>query len=280
MWINLFLVQAFAESGIILLKSNDKLIDWCGAKLLLVKQNLACCCRSPIEVPSNSGSANSEEARRRHTLAHVLTHKTQILTNLAQQSHNQWNADYHLANDTTESIAECFKEENGEEINIAVPFDELHPLRRNKQIAGQAEYLLQLRPMMDDAENVLGMPDEELVTILATKIHDVWMTNEAWCKDQGSDLHLFVPFNELDAVEQKKDLDMARIIMPILWSLDSKSDSLEEDNLAFSNRHWNGSATETKVLAQAVQVELAMTLKIYLMVMPLGMCITRFNIIW
>jgi len=60
-----------------------------------------------------------------------------------------------------------------------------------------------------------------------------------------------------------------------LWSLDSKSNSLEEDNLAFSNRQLNGDvATETKELAQEVQVELAMTLKIYLMVMPLGMRIT------
>ena len=151
---------------------------------------------------------------------YILTHKSKTLTNLAQESHNQWNADYHLANDTTESIAERFKEESGERFNIAVPFDELHPLWRNKQIAGQAEYLLQLRPVVDDTENVLRMPYEELVTILANKIHDVWMTNQAWRKDQGIDLHLFVPFNELDAVEQKKDLDMARIVMPILWNLD------------------------------------------------------------
>ena len=267
----MFLVQAFVESGIILLKSNAKFMDWCRAKILLVKQKLACCRRKPNEVLSNSGSANAKKVRRRH----ILTHKSKILTNLAQESHNQWNADYHLANDTTESIAERFKEESGERFNIAVPFDELHPLWRNKQIAGQAEYLLQLRPVVDDTENVLRMPYEELVTILANKIHDVWMTNQAWRKDQGIDLHLFVPFNELDAVEQKKDLDMARIIMPILWSLDSKSDSVEEDNLAFSNRHWDGNvATETKLLAQEVQVELAMTLKIYLMVMPLGMRIT------
>jgi len=39
-------------------------------------------------------------------------------------------------------------------------------------------------------------------------------------KDQGIDVQLFVPFKELDAVEQKKDLDMARITMPILWNLD------------------------------------------------------------
>ena len=271
----MFLVQAFVESGVILLKSNAEFVGWCRAKLRSVKQKFRCC-RRPIELLFNSDSAKTAKACRQH----VITHKRKILTNLAQESHNQWNTDYHLANDTTDSVAERFKEEKGDKFNIAVPFDELHHLWRNKQIVCQAEHLLQLRPIVDDTENVLSMPYEELVTLCASKIHDVWMVNESWRKDQGTDLHLFVPFNELDAIEQEKDSDMARMVMPILWSLDNKSDSLEKVKLVFSNRQSvdeNGVdvAAETRELAQDVQVELAMTLKIYLMVMSFGMCTTE-----
>lgn len=178
--------------------------------------------RDPENIPikSNSGgNCHADEAESGSRMG-------QVILNLASSTHNQWNAEFHVHNDTEDAAAERIKEVHGQKFNIAVPWEHLHPLWQSKQVAAQREYLQQLKPMVDEIEHVLSLAYEDLVTSVAVKCHILWMKNESWRKDAGQDLELFVPFSELDEVEQEKDKSIARLLIPVLWNMDLATESL------------------------------------------------------
>jgi hypothetical protein len=103
-------------------------------------------------------------------------------------------------------------------VNTNVPYNELSPSWQDAN-SGAAEFVVDA--LVDGTENGEDVANEQFVQQLASMIHDKWMEDNSW--DRENKPELFVPYTELDPDEQKKDADQVRIALGALGHEQSTS---------------------------------------------------------
>ncbi|MEI6237238.1 MAG: hypothetical protein WCP03_01385 [Candidatus Saccharibacteria bacterium] len=96
-------------------------------------------------------------------------------------------------------------------VNTNVPYEELSPSWQGAN-SGAAEFVVDA--LVEGTEHGEDIADEEFIQKLASMIHDKWMEDNAW--DRENNPQLFVPYEELEPKEQKKDADQVRIALAAL----------------------------------------------------------------
>ena len=109
---------------------------------------------------------------------------------LAAESHSEWLNTYRQNNGNMERI----KSINGEEFNINVEWNNLHPFWQKEQMKIFIAYLNAWKNYYDIEE-------------YSAIIHDIWLQFNSWCDDS-----LKVPYEMLCEEEKEKDRVVARKI--------------------------------------------------------------------
>jgi hypothetical protein len=123
----------------------------------------------------------------------VTTSQISAATTMAEQGHRDWLVGYI-------KDGECPPREKtiGESsFNIAVPWEHLHYVWKQKQIEIYLKYALAFDPSADIEEQ-------------AASVHTVWMSLNSWQVETSP--QLFVPYPELSDEEKEKDRIVARLL--------------------------------------------------------------------
>lgn len=129
---------------------------------------------------------------------------------LAAMNHSKWlRARLLDAMQKGGEMAPREKTLSGKTFDIAVNWERLHPLWKSQEAEASKMYITSLLPIYQELQRERAASMERA----ASQVHEIWMRQNPWAKDQQPEL--FVDYDDLPEDEKEKDRVVARNVFGI-----------------------------------------------------------------